>query len=287
MRRFFARTTVCSLPCVFTPSLPPPRSRVAPQASVATARCRTACKATGRDPLILKEIDLLLDRLHSTSNDAYDWLDISPPCNTTAAATPSATSSTPTAVAVAATAAAAAAAYPPVLHQFVVSAARRRCPMVTDGETLLLTAPSLLLEEDTMFPLYHFESYICVSDFHNNDTLWRVYVCTKDTKMHRADTVLELDHWDYLLEVYPEMVGEANETGGRDADANTVGMQWPQTKKQGDELIQSCMRGEQDNDRHPLVFTNLVRFLQSVERTPNRRYAVQAPEDLLPWPQTQ
>lgn len=275
--RFHAITSATAIPCGTTGQC---RNSAMPHCM------QSHCKATGRNPLILKEIDLLLDRLHSTSNDAYDWLDISPPCNTTAAATPSATSSTPTAVAEAATAAAAAAAYPPVLHQFVVSAARRRCPMVTDGETLLLTAPSLL-EEDTMFPLYHFESYICVSDFHNNDTLWRVYVCTKDTAMHRADTVLELDHWDYLLEVYPEMVGEANETGGRDADANTVGMQWPQTKKQGDELIQSCMRGEQDNDRHPLVFTNLVRFLQSVERTPNRRYAVQAPEDLLPWPQTQ
>jgi hypothetical protein len=47
------------------------------------------------------------------------------------------------------------------------------------------------------------------------------------------------------------------------------------------------MRGEQDTDRPPLLFADMVRYLESVERCQQRRSVASAPEDLVPWDQHQ
>mmetsp|Transcript_9807 Transcript_9807/g.13521 ORF Transcript_9807/g.13521 Transcript_9807/m.13521 type:complete len:234 (+) Transcript_9807:98-799(+) len=161
--------------------------------------------------------------------------------------------------------------FPPVFRQYLRCAERRLCPMVSDGDTMLLTHISDLVDEQP-FPYYHWPSYVCISDFYNNDTIWRVYVCIRDTDLHVQDMVVEVDHWDYLIE------DEEDATNG-DGEPLT---KWP-VLEEGDDFIQSAARGEQDNDREPLVFADMIRFLQSVERYPMRRHAKNEPCDMMAW----
>mmetsp|Transcript_6008 Transcript_6008/g.7334 ORF Transcript_6008/g.7334 Transcript_6008/m.7334 type:complete len:240 (+) Transcript_6008:57-776(+) len=168
-------------------------------------------------------------------------------------------------------------AFPPVFRQYLRCAERRLCPMVSDGDTMLLTHISDLVDDEHQtqpFPYYHWHSYACISDFYNNDTIWRVYVCTRDTELHSRDMVVEVDHWDYLIED-----GEEEEVSNGGGEPLT---KWP-VLEEGDDFIQSAARGEQDNDREPLVFADMIRFLQSVERYPMRRHAKNEPCDLIAW----